>query len=102
MVLHTGAVPPEDACALSAVAESAAGAGWRVERLTLVPGSNPRACTPPELLRIARSNPAAARGAMLHLRAEQAPGAARAEWLTRADVAAPGTLDRWGGFDRIN
>ena len=103
MVLHTGAVQPEDARALSAVAESAAGAGWRVERLTLVPGSAPRACTPPELLRIARSNPAAARGAMLHLRAEQAPrGAVRAEWLTRVDVAAPGTLDRWGGFDRIN
>ena len=55
MVLHTGAVPPEDAARCPSVAETAAGAGWQVERLTLVPGRNPCACTPPELLRLARS-----------------------------------------------
>ncbi|HEX6012865.1 MAG TPA: hypothetical protein VFY87_13920 [Geminicoccaceae bacterium] len=103
MVLHTGAVPPEGACALPVVAETAAAAGWQVERLTLVPGRNPCACTPPELLRLARSNTGAIRGAMLHLRAEQAArgAATRTEWLTRVDLAASGTLDRWGGFDRI-
>jgi hypothetical protein len=103
MVLHAGAVPPEGARALTDVAETAAVAGWRVERLTLVPGRDPCACTPPELLRLARSNPEAVRGAMLHLRAEQQPRGTvtHTEWLARVELAASGTLDRWGGFDRV-
>jgi hypothetical protein len=103
MVSHAGAVPPEGARALADVAETAAAAGWRVERLTLVPGRDPCSCAAPELLRRARSNPGAVRGAMLHLRAEPAPcGAVNdAEWLDRVVLAASGTLDRWGGFDRI-